>query len=189
MVWHLAEQHVQGVGGGEGKDLEHCVVLEGVEIMIRRPGAEASILERLGAEASILRGSGGEAVITRAQRGEVTVTGTQGGEVSEIMRLRGLTGRPGGVATIGNLVEAGADLRERVEAGADIRSFVEARAAIRNSVEAGADNGKLVEAGADVRRSGLEVSIAEWRGSILRRSEAEAVTARMEGGEVMVVGR
>ena len=71
------------------------------------------------------------------------------GEVSDVMRLRGLTGRPGGVVTIGNLVEAGPD----------------------------------------VRRSGLEVSIAEWRCSVLRRSEAEAVTARMEGGEVMVVGR
>ena len=86
MVWRLAEQHVQGVRGGEGKDLKHHIVLEGVEIMIWRPGAEASIVEKLGTEASILRGSGGEAVTTRVQCGEITVT----------MRLRGVTRRPGG---------------------------------------------------------------------------------------------
>ena len=113
MVWRLAEQHVQGVGGGEGKDLEHHIVLEGVEIMIWRPGAEASILERLGAEASIS-----------------TVTGTQGGEVLEIMRLRGVTGRQGGVADIKKLVEARADIRKLLEARAVTRNLMEAEAVI-----------------------------------------------------------
>ena len=45
------------------------------------------------------------------------------------------------MATIGNPVEAGGDIRKRVEAGGDIRNFV----------EAGADNGKLVEARAELR--------------------------------------
>ena len=35
-----------------------------------------------------------------------------GGEVSDIMRLQGLTRRPGGMAIIRDLLEAGADIRK-----------------------------------------------------------------------------
>ena len=160
-----------------------------LQVVTRRPGDLVTDIMMPGLGAVTTRRWGSEAVATR----------TQGGKVMDIIRQQGLTRRLGGVATIGNPVEAGGNIRKRVEAGADVRKLVEARVELRGLCDTGASIWKLVEAGADIwrpghevtgiRRPGLTVTVVMMPGlevAHIGRLGLEAVTARIQGGEVLV---